>query len=1026
MSGGPSELEDSGPAGSNPNASASNPNFPDSDPADSGGGGGGGGDDDNNDTNDNILDRIAGGAEDVVDDAVDEAEELAERAREAAENQNRQTGGDDDNGGGGGTTAPPGGQQTEPDQSQQDAIDEALSESDAAGSARVDNPTTPEDESVNQDPTQGPFPDEGPAGGNPDVATGDVNLPDAERGDVTDELADGRLTRSEVEAETRDLEAPGPTGDREEALQGPLGSDRARQDSPGLEQESGRVARQARRLERRVLRESGAVGDTQDVRIASRDGVLTALLTERGQDDVATLLSEQTGVPASRIGVSERGEASFTEIDRTLLTGPGEQAATQAAEAVEGLPSGTRQSVQAIRRQTAIETAEQTAAERAGRQISEQLGDRFQRGEDFRVETDVQDGEVTAQATLTEEGRTTLGEQAFLEQFPQVQDPTRGEDFQIVEDGDGVDIQLTEQGRERVQSAASDGEQFGDIPELNLSPVRGLVSGAGPGLGLASGTLDPDPDDTIAVDDELRALGEEFTEEVAEPAGGAAGEFAERAVLGAAGTAAVISGRDASSVPAGGPELLGEPLAASTGGAAEGTVRGAVNIFNVPANAAGLIEAGEFIGEAGAETVQGDGEQFADEAGTAAVRAGEAFLEQASEQPFQTGGALFGSLAGSAAGIAGASRLSRTGGRATAFAVQPGEELVGIAGNRLTRVATNARTAERLFPDDEPLIFSEEAAIRTARAAGRRTRQRLPDVDADIGTLPELELSRPELSREAARREATALRFGAAETARNVRQRASALEERVRSLFGDSDEELTFESDEPPIRSVIENPLDIEADTTTDTDSDVGPASPDTESGGGSPTNAGGGALLLERPGVARQRVIEREAEQEAEQTLVETAQESEVRTEAETETEASSRAEALLEEAATPAVDAALDGAFEAEFESEIAGTETLTELDQELGTETELLQETELETELLQETELEAEQEAELEAELEQELELEAEAEAEAEPRREPAGEDDNDPFDDLGPLLDDGREELFEFDVADPTRFVRGDGA
>jgi len=239
-------------------------------------------------------------------------------------------------------------------------------------------------------------------------------------------------------------------------------------------------------------------------------------------------------------------------------------------------------------------------------------------------------------------------------------------------------------------------------------------------------------------------------------------------------------------------------------------VRGTGEIFNVPATAlafggalgfagarAGEVAAGrpgeaaEAVRESplaqlGAETVEFAGERAGE------VRRGE--TETAIEETrevvtspafIETAAFGAGALIGSGAAITGISRVAPRAGRAAALGIQPGEELVGIAGARSLRAAGRPDAAERLFPGEEPLILSEEAAIRGARragrgalAAGRRIREagRRVDVDFPVGagvpaprirlesrtapvTEPELELGRAELETETLIREAERERF---------------------------------------------------------------------------------------------------------------------------------------------------------------------------------------------------------------------------------------------------------------------------
>jgi hypothetical protein len=98
-------------------------------------------------------------------------------------------------------------------------------------------------------------------------------------------------------------------------------------------------------------------------------------------------------------------------------------------------------------------------------------------------------------------------------------------------------------------------------------------------------------------------------------------------------------------------------------------------------------EAVEF-GAAGAEaTVGGEGGEFAERTGEAAVDRAELIAEEAEENPARLGGQLAGSTVGTSLLLGGAGALSPTAGRATAFAVQPGEELAISAGRSVPRLA---------------------------------------------------------------------------------------------------------------------------------------------------------------------------------------------------------------------------------------------------------------------------------------------------------------------------------------------------
>jgi len=112
-----------------------------------------------------------------------------------------------------------------------------------------------------------------------------------------------------------------------------------------------------------------------------------------------------------------------------------------------------------------------------------------------------------------------------------------------------------------------------------------------------------------------------------------------------------------------------------------------------------------------------------------------------------------GLAAGGAVFRAGAAIGPRAG-TATRFAIQPGEEILGRGGFAATRRLRGEETAERLFPGREPLIFSEEAALRGVQGAADRLQSqidrvtvRAPGVGAGVPRL-EFEFDEPRRVRE--------------------------------------------------------------------------------------------------------------------------------------------------------------------------------------------------------------------------------------------------------------------------------------
>jgi len=203
----------------------------------------------------------------------------------------------------------------------------------------------------------------------------------------------------------------------------------------------------------------------------------------------------------------------------------------------------------------------------------------------------------------------------------------------------------------------------------------------------------------------------------------------------------------------GGESFVEQPGA--VGASVRGAGRGLTGLADVPGTALGLAAGAGFAGARLGEAGRGDpmlAAQRTQEAAEAAVARG---VEAARERPVETGAALTASLVGSAGVFGAASAAGRGAGTATRFAIQPGEELIGRGGFAATRAVRGERAAERLFPMQEPLIFSEEAALRAGRAGleriqGADVRVRgvgagVPALEVEFETETEPELGRDEL-----------------------------------------------------------------------------------------------------------------------------------------------------------------------------------------------------------------------------------------------------------------------------------------
>ncbi|KZN25600.1 hypothetical protein A4G99_03780 [Haladaptatus sp. R4] len=149
----------------------------------------------------------------------------------------------------------------------------------------------------------------------------------------------------------------------------------------------------------------------------------------------------------------------------------------------------------------------------------------------------------------------------------------------------------------------------------------------------------------------------------------------------------------------------------------KGLVEGGGAIADVPGVVLGLKEAGEFAAYGGSEILSGDYEDFKSQTETALVAAGSQAIAYGQKNPFGAAGMVVGSLGGSSTLMNGAERISPRLGTAARWSIQPGEELAGSFGSRVTRTVAGDRAADTLFPGGEPIFMSEETAIRAGKRA---------------------------------------------------------------------------------------------------------------------------------------------------------------------------------------------------------------------------------------------------------------------------------------------------------------------
>jgi len=193
-----------------------------------------------------------------------------------------------------------------------------------------------------------------------------------------------------------------------------------------------------------------------------------------------------------------------------------------------------------------------------------------------------------------------------------------------------------------------------------------------------------------------------------------------------------------------------EPEFIEPGGFRTGAVQAAGTIADVPGTALGLEAIGRFGAERIGEVATGEADTAIQTTTETAERAISEGIRAFEEEPVRLGTQVVGSLALSAGAFGAASAVGPRAGTAARFAIQPGEEILGRGGFAATRAVRGERAAQRFFPNQEPLIFSEEAALRTARRF-RGADVRVRGVGAGIPAL-EVELeteTEPEIDRDA-------------------------------------------------------------------------------------------------------------------------------------------------------------------------------------------------------------------------------------------------------------------------------------
>lgn len=361
----------------------------------------------------------------------------------------------------------------------------------------------------------------------------------------------------------------------------------------------------------------------------------------------------------------------------------------------------------------------------------------------------------------------TIGALVSEEQAAEAVDLESGEDFTLQRTATGIQARLTDDRLRKEAAANADtqtqadvetedveiqelSEQEADLTETALETVgfdgdieptrRGAVD-----ISEDDATEEQEPEtETVRVRGEEREafanredavdavveanlqLGDAFRENVRDPSAEIAGDVNRELLQVATGQTQreILRGRPDINIDAEKEEDPGTVEGITTT-ASKGVGETGAMVVEAPAGIIG-------VGRLGAGAVQTTGENIQEEGvKEGAVESAEAGAEfsanaiaqawqQARERPIYTGGVL----AGTALTMGGAAAASSRAGLATRAAIQPGEELLGYGGNFVLRQLPGraSRSAEVLFPNNEPLLISEEAGIAAVRGTASRAR----------------------------------------------------------------------------------------------------------------------------------------------------------------------------------------------------------------------------------------------------------------------------------------------------------------
>lgn len=479
---------------------------------------------------------------------------------------------------------------------------------------------------------------------------------------------------------------------------------------------------------------------TEDIRFVERDGRTVAVVGREGRE---RFVESRLGEAEARARIAARQRATPEGFE-----------AEPAAGGLSADPTGLTESEAALRFRAEKAIEEAVGAQRAsaagvvGTTLRSAVAEStdLEAGEDFEVSITRDEDKLSADVTLTEEFRREEAgrqlERSLAQQFDVRLEAD--EDFTVVEtETGGFTAELTEEGAATVATAplteAVAGVERRGTEMLTQTArsvgfegdVRFDAPGEGPLL-----TAISEPDEPAGF------------QEISERA--AAGEFITASEFAGAIEADLIdpfeeSFREATEISdkapieAAGEAPRGRAGAAQrqearrfTGAGRQPVAQAAQGLLRSPLLVTGGAKFLKSAAETGAVTSQaavaGDTELLTEISQDVKQTATESAVLGATEVAKDPGAFAargLGTLAGSALLFGGAAAVGGRASLATRAVIQPGEEIAGIGGFHLTRRIAGERRAQQLFPGKEPLIFSEEAALRRARQTSVRARETL-------------------------------------------------------------------------------------------------------------------------------------------------------------------------------------------------------------------------------------------------------------------------------------------------------------